>query len=109
MTLNKKFSDICECLEWTVRENDDGTIELAKFSPAGEDFCFSVKREDFVSGVMEYATGFDIDDHIELWARAKLEGRGDVPSIRRLSIDAEAIAEMLQELAMTLVKEAAQK
>lgn len=105
MALNKKLSDICERLEWTVRENDDGTIELAKFSPAGEDFCFSVKSEDFVSEVMEYATGFDIDDHIELWARAKLEGRGDVPSIRRLSIDAEAIDKMLQELSAALAEE----
>lgn len=31
MALDKKLSDICERLEWTVREDDDGTIELAKF------------------------------------------------------------------------------
>ena len=48
MALDKKLSDICERLEWTVREDDDGTIELAKFSPAGEDFNICVDSKDFI-------------------------------------------------------------
>ena len=54
MALDKKLSDICERLEWTVREDNDGTIELAKFSPAGGDFNICVDSKDFIQNVKEY-------------------------------------------------------
>lgn len=57
MALDKKLSDICERLEWTVREDNDGTIELAKFSPAGEDFNICVDSKDFIQNVKEYSGG----------------------------------------------------
>ena len=102
MALDKKLSDICERLEWTVREDDDGTIELAKFSPAGEDFNICV---DFIQNVKEYAAGWDIDEHIEMWIDARRNGVNGVPSTRELVCDAEAIDKMLQELAAALAKE----
>ena len=33
--LRKKYREICESLDWTIREYDDGTVEVCKFSPAG--------------------------------------------------------------------------
>ena len=105
MALDKKLSDICERLEWTVREDDDGTIELAKFSPAGEDFNICVDFKDFIRNVKEYAARWDIDEHIEMWIDARRNGVKGVPSTRELVCDAEAIDKMLQELAAALAKE----
>ena len=105
MALDKKLSDICERLEWTVREDDDGTIELAKFSPAGEGFNSCVDSKNFIQNVKEYAAGWDIDEHIEMWIDARRNGVKGVPSTRELVFDAEAIDKMLQELAAALAKE----
>ncbi len=35
--MNKKLKRICENLDWTIKEYEEA-IELAKYSPAGEDF-----------------------------------------------------------------------
>ena len=40
--MNEKYREICERLEWAVLEGTDGTVELEKHSPAGEDFIFEV-------------------------------------------------------------------
>lgn len=58
-------------------------------------------RGNFVKNVREYADGFDVDEHVELW----IEGRGKngVPATaRELVEDAEAIRDMLNELAVAL-------
>lgn len=97
--LSSKLTDVCERLDWAVREYDDGTIELGKQSPAGEDFSFTVDVENFVDNVKEYAASFDIDEHIEMWIEARKNGVGGVPSTRELVKDAEDIDKMLRELA----------
>lgn len=59
--MNKKLIKICEKLGWTVGScSDDGYVALAKPSPAGEDFSFSVGILTFVSDVERYATDFDV-------------------------------------------------
>lgn len=40
--MNPKYREVCERLEWNVYECDDGSIELEKHSPAGEDFSICV-------------------------------------------------------------------
>lgn len=97
--LNPKIREIAESLEWTVREYDDGTVEFEKYSPAGEDFIFTVNAENVESEIYDYYDNFDVDDHIEMWVKAKENRVAGVPSIRRLVEDAEAISEMLKELA----------
>ena len=97
--LNPKIREIAENLEWTVREYDDGTVEFEKYSPAGEDFIFTVNTENAESEIYDYYDNFDVDDHIEMWVKAKENGVAGVPAIRRLVEDAEAISEMLKELA----------
>ena len=100
----ERHLDICEKNEWLVHEYDGGFIELEKYSPAGEDFIFTVEPgEDFTKAVKDYAESYDADEHAELW----VEGRGKtgVPgSIRELLDDAEAIGDMLKELAEALEK-----
>lgn len=101
-SLNPKYREICENLDWTIREYDDGTVELEKYSPAGEDFIITVNAEDFAREVERYADDFDVDDHIAMWIEAKKNGTAGVPSTRELVHDAEDIQEMLNELAEAL-------
>ena len=77
-------------------------MELEKYSPAGEDFGIAVSAENFVEEIKEYAADFSPDEHIEMWVLARKNGVTGVPSIRILVQDADAIDEMLQELAQAL-------
>lgn len=95
-----KYIDICEDLDWSVHIYKDD-VELEKYSPAGEDFIFTVPTLNFVKQVEEYAEDFDPDEHAEMWVDSR--GKGGCPSsIRDLIDDADAIAEMLKELAEAL-------
>ena len=104
-SLNPKYRKICEDLEWAVHTYDDGTVELEKYSPAGEYFVFTVNAEDFAREVEQYADDFDVDDYIAMWIEAKRNGTAGVPSTRELVHDAEDIQEMLNELAEALTKD----
>lgn len=98
----EKLIDICEELDWSVHIYD-GDAELEKYSPAGEDFIFTVPTANFVKEVEEYANDFDADEHAEMWVESR-GTRGVPSSIRELINDAEAIQEMLDELAEALRK-----
>lgn len=99
--MNPKYREVCERLEWSVYECGDGSIELEKHSPAGEDFSICVGAENFVDNVKEYAASFDQEEHIEMWVLARHTVSG-VPSIKELVKDAEDIDKMLKELAEAL-------
>lgn len=98
-SLNPKIIEAAEKLDWTVKEYEDGTAEFSQYSPAGEDFSFTVNAENAAKEIYEYYDNFDVDDHIEMWVEAKQNGVAGVPSIRRLVEDAEEISEMLKTLA----------
>lgn len=101
--LKKKYIDALESLDWSVSSyTDDGRIEIETFSPAGEDLCVCVDVEDFPDSVAKCAEYFDQDEHIEMWIMARNNGVSGVPSTRELVKDAEAIEEMLQDLASAL-------
>lgn len=104
MKLDDKYIEACEKLDWTVHEGDGGTVDLEKYSPAGEDFCFFVSIEHFAEEIREYAAYFDIDAHIEMWIEARHNGMSGVPSTRELVKDAEDIDTMLKELAEAVTK-----
>ena len=101
-SLNPKYRDICESLDWTIREYDDGTVEVCQGSPAGEDFFFTANVKNFPQEVEQYADDFDPDEHIAMWIEARKNGTGGVPTTRELVHDAEAIQKMLKELAEAL-------
>lgn len=98
----EKYRKVCEHFDWTVHEYADGTVELEKYSPAGEDFVATVNVDGFVDNVKAYAADFDPDEHIEMWIMARHNGARNVPSARELVHDAEAIDEMLQEMTAAL-------
>lgn len=92
-----------EELEWACRADDEGGLEFEKYSPAGEDFIFYVEGADPVREVKEYARDFCADEHAEMWCESR--GKRGVPdSIRALIDDADAIQEMLNELADALAE-----
>lgn len=59
--------------------------------------------ENFPESVYEYARDFDADEHAEMWVRHRGEG-GCPSSVRKLIDDADAIKEMLEELANRLME-----
>ena len=46
--MNERYREVCENRDWSVTVCDDGTVELEKYSPAGEDFIVAVDAENFV-------------------------------------------------------------
>lgn len=101
---------------WKVSQCNYGDgetgLELQQYSPAGEDFIFSIccnnSVDKAIKEIEDYAYYFDEDEHVEMWAEAKYHGNGncdDIPSIRELVYDAEAIHNMLRELAKFLINE----
>lgn len=103
--LEQRYIDVLEDLEWNVESyTDDGRVEIGKYSPAGEDFSICVDVDGIADAVAEYAADFDTEEHIRMWIEAKASGVGGVPSIKALVEDADAIQNMLDELAEALKK-----
>ena len=99
--MDHRLIDKCEELDWSVHCYDE-YVEISQQSPAGEDFSFTVDEKDFVENVKQYAADFNPDEHIAMWIEPKGFGTSGVPSARELVHDAEAIDEMLQNLAIAL-------
>lgn len=91
--------NIIEKLGWNVSEYNDGSVELSQYTPAGEDFSFTVDKVNLIDDICSYASNFDIDEHIEMLVEARHGGVSGVPSVRELVKDAEELKNMLDELA----------
>lgn len=100
--MNAQYRAVCERLDWSITTDGHDNIELEKRSPAGEDFTITVGEEGFVDNVKAYADSFNQEEHIEMWVIARRSGTSGVPSIRELVEDAQAIDDMLRELACAL-------
>lgn len=100
--MNEKYFEVFHRLDWNCSDvYENGDIELETWSPAGEDVVFDVNTNNLVYEVRCYANNFDVDDHVLMWAEHR--GENGVPnSIRELVDDAEAIQDMLNELADAL-------
>lgn len=103
-SLKRKLFDKADSLNWSVNIYAKTEWEFEKYSPAGEDFIFTItadKPEDVWREVRRYANDFDQDEHIEMWVNARHNVSG-VPNIRVLVEDAAEIEKMLDELADAL-------
>ena len=98
-----KIKEIAERLGWRVDEYDDGTVDFSKYSPAGEDFSFTVNAKEAEKEIYEFYNSFDVDKHVEMWIEARKSGTPGVPSTRQLVEDSEDIYEMLKELAIAVI------
>lgn len=87
-----------ESYGWSVDIEDD-CVQFEKWSPAGEDFIFTVNNgESIVESVSEYYDNFDIEGHVKELLIAKDNGFAGVPDIETLVDDAKEIERMLGEL-----------
>lgn len=116
--IRDRIIDVAEDLGWSVsfgtqtridpvtqEQVEESYAEFERYSPAGEDFGFTVffdMDEDITREVSSYAEDFDIDEHVEMWVQAKANGGQGIPSVRELVDDAEDIKEMLCDLAKGL-------
>jgi len=99
---NDLLLEKAEDLGWRVHFYDDNSIGFKTYSPAGEDFIFSIEGRDIVREVAEYAYDFDADEHASMWIDARERVSGVPQSIRTLIDDADEIQKMLDELAYAL-------
>ena len=104
MKIHPKYEDVLESYDWRVCDyTGDGRVEIENYSPAGEDLVVCVEIENFPESVDEYARNFDPDEHATMWVEHRGEG-GCPSSIREIIDDADAIKEMLSELAEKLAE-----
>ncbi len=93
MKLDEKIADLLEEQDFTFTfDEENGNLELERYTPAGEDWIvnlwFDGTVDGFIAETQDYYQGFDVDEEVELW----VDGRGQrgVPSsIRTLVEDAE--------------------
>lgn len=98
--MNKKVKNIIEQNGWKIYEHDDDDyIELEQYSPAGEDFIFSVSKENIINEIIVEAENFDEEEHAVMWYGTN---RGEPTSLKELLSDAHAISEMLKKLSNAL-------
>lgn len=101
--------DKAEELGWCVRESDT-EWEFIQNSPAGEDFSFDISAsdvrnaDDMVREIRSYANSFDAEEHAKMWIEAQGRVSG-VPDLKTLVKDADAIKEMLDELAAAVAND----
>lgn len=94
--MNKELKDKLEELGWFITKEPDGWY-LSQYSPAGEDFGFSVSDANFIDDVKDFVDEYDVDEHVELWIDDR--GTHGIPSsIKTLLEDAECIEQMLIDL-----------
>lgn len=91
------IKEAAEKCDWGVHEYDN-EIEFESWSPMGENYVFSVSKDNIVDELQEYYNNYDPDEHAEEWVEARAHGVQGVPSIRDLLNDADAIDKMLENL-----------
>lgn len=99
----QQFINICKTEDWQVNyDSKSKSMELCKFSPAGEEFSIYIQGRnvnEFITELKTYYEDFDADQHAIDWYGAE---RGEPSSLRELLDDAEAIKEMICSLCQKL-------
>lgn len=73
--MDEELLKAIEAEGWSVRPSiQDGKhiVDIAVFSPAGEDFCPTIwygdgSAQEFVEELGEYIDGYDVDEETYLW------------------------------------------
>lgn len=90
---------VAESLDWNVTVGDDD-IDLAQYTSAGQDFSFSIKRnDDYVQSVYEYYHDYDPSAEAMLWVDDSGHGKNGAPyELKDIIADMEEVEEMLKTL-----------
>lgn len=100
----KKFIQIAERLGWSVTK-DSYDIELQFYTDYGQDFSFSVNRnEGYVKQVYDYYNSFDPDEEALLWVDDSGHGKNGAPyRLRDIITDMEEVEKELEKLYDALI------
>ncbi len=100
----KKFIKIAEDLGWSVTK-DCYDIELQFYTDYGQDFSFSVNRnEDYVKQVYDYYNQFDPDEEALLWVDDSGHGKNGTPyRLKDIITDMEEVEDELKKLYDALI------
>lgn len=93
--------DTCEKLGWDVTDEGNG-FYISQYSPAGEDFGFSIEGKNPKDEIIDYYQDFDVDEHVTMLIMARESGIRGIPTVRELVHDAEKIESMLEDLAIAV-------
>lgn len=95
----KKFIKIANDLGWSVTK-DRYDIELQFYTDYGQDFSFSVNRnEDYVKQVYDYYNSFDPDEEALLWVDDSGHGKNGAPyRLKDIITDMEEVEDELEKL-----------
>lgn len=101
----KKFIRIAEKLGWSVSK-DKYTLELSQYTSYGQDFSFSINRnDDYVKQVYDYYESYDPDEEALLWVDDSGHGKNGAPyRLKDIITDMEEVEAMLVELYDTLIQ-----
>lgn len=113
-----KMLERAEELDWNCRKEEQASpfgngqidyyIDFERYTPAGEDFLFTVfykKPEYLPREIMSYADDFDLNDHVLRWLEAKRNGDSSVPNVVELVDDGRWIQNELKILSEELNRE----
>lgn len=100
----KKFIQIAERLGWEVTK-DRYDIELQFYTDYGQDFSFSVNRnEDYVKQVYDYYDSLDPDENALLWVDDSAHGKNGAPyRLKDIITDMEEVEKELEKLYDALI------
>ena len=100
----KKFIQIAERLGWSVTK-DRYDIELQFYTDYGQDFSFSVNRnENYVKQVYDYYNSFDPDENALLWVDDSGHGKNGAPyRLKDIITDMEEVEKELEKLYDALI------
>ena len=100
--LKAAIEAVAELFGWGCDWDEDENLELENWSPAGENLYECANAPHVIEDFVRNARDFDIDEHVEMLLEAKRNGLRGVPGASVLVRDAEAIDEMLNDLADAL-------
>lgn len=88
---------------FSVYQEDENIYDFGKYSPAGQDFHFSVDTEDslyyFLNNIYAVYTEFDVSAETYLWLDESGHGKNGAPyDMKEAYEDMEACQEYIQEL-----------
>lgn len=104
--MRQEYVEAIEEQGWKIWELEDGSVDLEKYSPAGEDFIISLTSTDnLAEALQDYYEDFDPEEHAGMWDEARRHGAmKGIPSLFTLVEDAKDIDKMIEELALAVTQ-----
>ena len=101
--LTDELTNIIESNDWSIDYEDDGTIYLSKYSPAGQDFGFYVEKvesiEEFADKIYDQYNEYDVSEAAYLWLDSDGHGKNGAPyEMKDVYEDMEACEQNILDL-----------